>query len=254
MPPHDPVPMTASIKKRLRAWYMGADVRRLPVGIAAGLRMEVDPNAPIHIYLGIAEIEIARHIRRLATPGCRCFDIGGHNAYYAMVLARLTAQPVTSFDFDPVGIARMRRNLALNPQIAPLVQVQELYVSFETNAAVNADTLDAFIARQRAPSPGLIKIDVEGAEAGVLHGARELLQSRPHLVIETHGAEVERECVDILTPFGYRPLIVTQRRWLREHRPADNRWLIAEGQPTAMRQSTAPHATAQAATSGSRLH
>ena len=183
----------------------------------------------MHIYLGTAEVEIARHLRRLATPGCRCFDVGGHNAYYAMVLARLTHAPVISFEFDPAGIERMRRNLALNPAVAPLVEIRSVYLSFETNPAVNADTLDAILAREGIPPPGLLKIDVEGAEAGVLHGARELLRSRPHLVIETHGASVERECVDILAPLGYRPVVVTQRRWLREHRPADNRWPVAEG-------------------------
>src|ERR1700682_131320 len=65
------------IKERLRRRYMRPGVRRVPIGIGAGLRMEVDPAAPVHIYLGTAEVEIARHLRRLATPGARCFDIGG---------------------------------------------------------------------------------------------------------------------------------------------------------------------------------
>lgn len=210
---------------------MRPGVRRVPVGIAAGLRLEVDPAAPVHIYMGTAEVEIARHLRRLATPGCRCFDVGGHNAYYAMVLARLTHEPVTSFEFDPVGIERMRRNLALNPRLASLIEVRKVYLSFETNTAVNADTLDAIVAREGIPHPDLLKIDVEGAEANVLRGAAEVLKSRPHLVIETHGAAVERECVEVLAPLGYDPLVVTQRRWLREQRPADNRWLVAEGRP-----------------------
>jgi hypothetical protein len=47
-------------------------------------------------------------------------------------------------------------------------------------------------------------------------------------VIETHGAAVERACVDVLAPLGYRVRVVTQRRRLREHRAPDNRWIVAE--------------------------
>jgi hypothetical protein len=219
---------SAAIKARARGRYMQG-VRRIPVGVAAGIRLEVDPRSPVHIYLGTAEVEIARHLRRLARPGCSCFDVGGHNAYYAMVLARLTRTPVTSFEFDPAGVARMRRNLALNPQFEPLVKIVPVYLSFEANATVNADTVDARVASGQDPLPDLLKIDVEGEEANVLRGARETLAHRPHLIIETHGARVERECCELLWPYGYRPKVVTQRRWLRERRAPDNRWLVAEG-------------------------
>jgi hypothetical protein len=230
--PHGRIGAVAAgaIKTRARGRYMQG-VRRIPVGIAAGIRLEVDPRSPVHIYLGTAEVEIARHLRRLARPGYACFDVGGHNAYYAMVLARLTHTRVTSFEFDPAGVARMRRNLALNPQLEPLVKIAPVYLSFETNAAVSADTVDGRVACGQDPRPDLLKIDVEGEEANVLRGARATLAHRPHLIIETHGASVERECCELLWPYGYRPKVVTQRRWLREHRAPDNRWLVAEGAP-----------------------
>jgi hypothetical protein len=222
----------SSLRERVRGAYMrpGA-VRRVPLGIAAGLRLEVDPRAPIHVYLGTAEVEIAGHIKRLARPGLRAFDIGGHNAYYAMVLARLTQRPVISFEFDPACVERMHRNLALNPPLADRVEVRQVYLSYERNHALGAATLDEVVAGDRLAPPDLLKIDVEGAESRVLQGAADVLKRRPHLVIETHGATVERECVEILLAHGYRPRIVTQRRRLREHRAPDNRWLIAEGRP-----------------------
>jgi hypothetical protein len=203
-------------------------VRTIPLGLAQGLRLEVDPAAPVHVYLGTAEVEIARHVRRLARPGVRCFDVGGHNAYYALVLARLTGEPVVSFEFDPAGIARMRRNLALNPALAPLVRIERAYVADVDDAAAGAARLDTLIAERGLEPPGLVKIDVEGAEAAVLRGAPELLARRPALIIETHGAEAERGCADVLAPLGYRLRVVTQRRRLRERRAPDNRWLIAE--------------------------
>lgn len=207
-------------------------VRRIPLGVAAGLRLEVDARAPIQVYLGTAEVEIAEHIRRLARPGLRAFDIGGHNAYYAMVLARLTGQPVVSFEFDPTAVERMRRNLALNPQLADRVVIREVYLSYERNAALGAATLDEVVASDGLTAPDLLKIDVEGSESHVLQGAQQILRRRPHLVIETHCLAIERECAEILAAHGYTPRVVTQRRRLREHRAPDNRWLIAEGRPS----------------------
>jgi hypothetical protein len=202
--------------------------RRIPVGIAAGLRLEVDPAAPVHVYLGTAETEIAPHLRRLAQRGVRCFDIGGHNAYYAMVLARLTGEPVVSFEFDPDGIARMTRNLALNPALSGRVRVEQAYLADEDDPAAGAARLDTLVRQRGLPWPGLLKVDVEGAEAAVLRGAPRVLDHRPAVVIETHGAAVERECAALLEARGYRVRVVTQRARFREHRAADNRWLVCE--------------------------
>jgi predicted nicotinamide N-methyase len=204
---------------------------RIPLGLARGLRIEVDPSAPLHTYLGSAEIEIARHIRRLARPGARCFDVGGHDGYYAMVLARLTGAEVVSFEFDETCTARMRRNLALNPPLGERVRILETYVAHERVESPRADTLDNLLARGDVFAPGLIKIDVEGAETAVLSGATELLRSaRPDLVIETHSASLEADCLRLLRSVGYSLQVVSPRRWLAENRGHEqNRWIVAEG-------------------------
>lgn len=208
-------------------------VWRVPAGLARGLRFEVDPAAPLHTYLGTAEIELAGHIRRLARPGLRCFDIGGNDGFYAMALARLTDSDVMSFEFDAASVARMERNLALNPTIANKVRIMKTYVAHEVVASPRTDTLDYLVEAGIAFAPDVIKMDVEGAEAGVLAGARDILDARrPHLVIETHSAALEAQCISILASAGYCPSVVDQRRWLREDRGADqNRWLVAEGHP-----------------------
>jgi hypothetical protein len=216
--------LRATLVRPGRAW-------RIPIGLGRGLRMEVDPHAPLHAYLGTAEIEIAGHIRRLARPGSRCFDVGGHDGYYAMVLARLTGSQVASFEFDDECVSRMRRNLALNQQLAGQVRIIETYVAHEHLQTPRTDTLDGLIAAGQVFEPDLIKIDVEGAETSVLGGAQELLRAaHPHLVIETHSASLEGECVRLLQAAGYSPEVVEQRRWLSENRgEAHNRWIVAEG-------------------------
>jgi hypothetical protein len=204
---------------------------RIPLGLARGLRLEVDGCAPLHTYLGTFELELAAHIRRFARAGARCFDVGGHDAYYAMLLARLTGSHVVSFEFDASCVARMRRNLALNPALAANIRIVRTYVAHERVEYPRADTLDGLISSGELFVPDLIKLDVEGAEADVLDGASALLAGRrPDLVIETHSASLEARCLCSLTGAGYSPQIVERRRWLAEdRRSGHNRWIVAAG-------------------------
>ena len=55
-----------------------------------------------------------------------------------------------------------------------------------------------------------------------------MLDHRPAVVIETHGARVEAECAELLTARGYRVRVVTQRARFKEHRAPDNRWIVCE--------------------------
>ena len=51
-------------------------------------------------------------------------------------------------------------------------------------------TLDSFCSQHKL-SPDLIKIDVEGAELGVLKGARETIQShKPMIVLSVHPRQL----------------------------------------------------------------
>jgi precorrin-6B methylase 2 len=207
-------------------------VRRIPAGLARGLRLEADPQTTLHVYLGTAEIEIAGHLRRLARPGYLCFDVGANNGYYALALTRLTGVGAVAIEFAPEGIQRIRRNLARNGALGASVRLVEAYVTNVVDAAQRASTLDR-ISADLGARPDLLKIDVEGAELTVLQGASDLLrQRRPHVVVETHGRDVEAACAQLLGDHGYAPVVRDQRRWFREGRPnPDNRWLIAAGDP-----------------------
>ncbi len=74
-------------------------------------------------------------------------------------------------------------------------------------------TLDLDIREFGLPEPGLIKIDVEGAELETLAGAREtLLRSHPELFIEIHGETMNWKqrnaaaVVEYLESLGYNDL------------------------------------------------
>jgi methyltransferase FkbM-like protein len=204
-------------------------IRRVPFGLARGLWLEVDQGSTLHVYLGTAELEVARHLRRFAQPGYRIFDVGSNNGYYALALSRRTGAEAAAFDFADRELQRIRRNVARNPPLDRLVSVVPAYVCATVDPAQRADTLDRLAGRLFVPD--VLKIDVEGGEVEVLAGAQGILADRrPHVVVETHGRELERACAQVLAGHGYRPVVVSQRRVLREGRPnPDNRWLVAAG-------------------------
>jgi Methyltransferase FkbM domain len=231
---------TANVTRRARR-ALGAGLRdvveasgrtwRIPFGPASGMRFEFDSHLPLAFWFGIYEFEIARHLRSLCSPGYTGFDIGSYNGYYALLLARLTGERVIAFESVADACRAIMRNCGANPNLGRLVDVHHAYVAFEANAAVNAVTLDELVQSGRLPVPDLIKVDVDRAEGSVLAGAKGILVERqPHLIVETHSPELERECGELLLAAGYAPQVVSQRRWLRENRPiAHNRWLVARG-------------------------
>jgi hypothetical protein len=204
---------------------------RIPIGPAHGMRFEFDPHLPLDFWFGVYEFEIASYVLDFCSPGYRCLDIGSYNGYYALLFGRLTGSGVIAFDSELEACRGIERNRDANPAVGGLVDVQHAYVAFETRPAENAVMLDELVQAGRAPLPDLIKIDVDRAEASVLAGAGAILaERRPHLIVETHSRELERECGDLLLAAGYAPRVVTQRKWLRENRPiAHNRWLVARG-------------------------
>jgi FkbM family methyltransferase len=215
---------------KLRLLPVDEAFRALPLGIARGVRAEVSLQGPAYRWLGLYEYEIHRHLRRLCPPGAHAVDIGGADGVYAIAFARLSGRPCVTFEGDKDALARIRRHLAANPAAAHQVAVVPSFVGAVSDPGANVIALDDVDLDE---PPSLLKIDVEGAEADVLLGARGLLaRHHPHLVVETHGLAEERTCGELLLSHGYVPRIVPRRRRLREDRPTPhNRWLVAVGAP-----------------------
>jgi FkbM family methyltransferase len=70
---------------------------------------------------------------------------------------------------------------------------------------VPAIALDEWRRRAGAPLPGLIKIDVEGAEDRVLSGAIDVLSvAHPTIFLALHGERQRQVCRTLLESAGYR--------------------------------------------------
>ena len=198
--------------------------RRILFGPAAGVVMNIDFAHQARMFFGLYEMELAPYLRRLVRPGSRCFDVGAHVGYHSLMFARLSRQPVVAFEPDAAAALRLRENLALNRFDIRLVPL-----------AVGAADGDKTISLDRAAAthfvPDLVKIDIEGGEVDALAGAARLLQTRrPHLIVETHGLDLERSCAARLGACGYAPRAIRPRRFFAETRPAlHNGWLVCEG-------------------------
>lgn len=206
----------------------GRKVRRLPLGIGRGLRMGIDfHRGETSLYLGLYEIELNSHLRRIARPGYRSFDIGAQYGYDALLLARLTGAAVVSVEADPTLVPEITESVARNSGLAPITVVAGFVCAQDAGDHVSIDELASkhFV-------PDLIKMDIEGGEFDALEGASGVLAKRhPALLLEVHSKDLEWDCLALLRQAGYDPpTIVDPRRWLPDHRVADhNRWLIFQG-------------------------
>jgi FkbM family methyltransferase len=161
-----------------------------------------------------------------ACRGKRCvFDVGAHVGFVAMPAASVLDPCGRLYAFEPAAAnARsLRRHLALNKLtqvevIESLVGAEDLpHVVFYESVGPHGQnsivlkneevlksewgghrrvqrpqiSLDAFCMRERL-GPEVIKIDVEGAEVGVLRGARLILcRYRPLIVLSVHPRQIE---------------------------------------------------------------
>lgn len=186
-------------------WITGA-----AAGEAKGLSVLVNASEPEQLACAAAEV----------TPGDVCFDVGANVGMYTALFAR-RAREVVAFEPFARNVAYLHRLVALNRfervTIVPLAagegsglasfsagrNVAEGRLSGEGTIPVGVVSLDEFVARF-GTAPTFMKIDVEGAEAEVLRGARSLLSARrPRLLLSTHGDAVRDECLSLLAGFGY---------------------------------------------------
>ena len=204
---------------------------RLLRGLGHGIVIDVDFKSQTRIFLGLYERELRRDVVAFCRPGFKCADVGAGIGYHSLVFARLTSSRVLAFECDEHAHGQLTRNLGLNPDLAQRIEVLRLRIGRRSDPREGVVSLDDAVRRHF--DPDFVKIDTDGTEVDVIQGAVELLKRRrPHLIVETHSSDLERQCDGLLRRLGYRPRIVDQAKLLPDYRPLDhNRWLVAEGMP-----------------------
>jgi hypothetical protein len=186
--------------------------------------MRIDFASQTRIYLGLYEIELDRHLRRILRAGMTSFDVGAQHGYDSLAIANRTGSAVAAFECEPECLERMRESFALNPRLAPLIEPVQATVG----AQIGGLGLDDW-AYNGGFVPDFIKLDIEGGELDALRSAQRILTERhPALVVEVHSEQLERDTGALLLQHGYRPMVVSQRGLWPDRRPAEhNRWLVA---------------------------
>lgn len=199
-----------------------------------------------HLFARIAasgsyEPELAALVRRNLAPGRDMVDVGANIGFFSVLAARLNPPGrVLAIEPSPAALKRLKDNLARNgvvdrvevfegvasdragAAVLHLIEDMEEYSSLgpivhasvadqsSVSIEVRADSIDTLVARHRL-DPGLIKIDVEGAEQHVFDGAMATLERhRPVVVSELSPALLEpmgasaQAIIARLRAIGYR--------------------------------------------------
>lgn len=180
-------------------------------------------------------------LRAFVRPADTVWDVGGNIGLYARWLAaHLAARRVYTFEPMSDNLADLDYNIRIGGvadrvTIVPWAlsdvdgeiefQIDDMQGASGTISAVSGGgasagrsalalppksekvrsrTIDSILAGGELPPPDVLKIDVEGAERLVLEGGRTFFASAaPRLVVETHGVDVSRQCLEFLLDLGY---------------------------------------------------
>jgi FkbM family methyltransferase len=212
------------------------------------------------------ETEVRRCIEDHVRPGMTVLDVGANVGYYTVKMATLVGASgrVLAFEPNPSVLAELQFNVELNRlrnvQVFPLALAEqsgkstfcvprpgwESHGSLRPNdsfqvsstAEVQTDRLDTVLSSLGSPKIDFVKMDVEGAEMGVIRGAAQFL-SRPDAppvvfeAVESHFSAFGHSVFDVLHAFeshGYRVKDLGYHQWLATKPPA----------PESVRPNTGP--------------
>lgn len=185
-------------------------------GIGTRLRLDAASLSPsgaqsYPVLIGTHETQVQEALIRSVGPGGVVWDIGANIGYMSLIAARIVGAQgtVVALEPDPDCAAAIRRHAELNEM--PNLHVVEAAAAARNETGeliVVADPLwsrlasvgEHDLATRRidvrlialddleAPTPDVIKIDVEGSELDVLAGMPRLLrEARPVVICEMHG-------------------------------------------------------------------
>lgn len=200
-----------------------------------------------YLYLGETNPLETRVLRTILQKGDNFFDIGANMGWYTLNASQVVGRggKVVAFEPNPSVVSRLQENCKLN-HIRNVTIVQaavsdmngsvvfwvgdsdELGSLTKENAAkgsihgvkkmhVTSLTLDSYTQQVKFNNIRFMKIDTEGADLQVIHGARFTLKKfSPYLMVEVFGLVQEtdkdrdRKILSYLKQLGYKPYEFTQ--------------------------------------------
>jgi FkbM family methyltransferase len=206
-----------------------SSVMRIRRGPARGMRWVIGDG--VHGYwLGTYELDKQLAMQKLVRPGMTVYDVGANRGFYALFFSQLVGPGGRVYALEPLPsqadalLAHVRMNNIANAWIVEAAAGDKTGMSgftFDRGATENALAAEnqtrLMVATIRLDDAGLppadfIKIDVEGAELAVLHGAARMLgERRPILFVALDGKTTRRECLNLLDRLGYNSFTLDGR-------------------------------------------
>jgi len=176
-------------------------------------------GATANIYVGLQEFADMMLPLHFLREGDLFFDIGANVGVYTVLASGVCRANTWAFEPDPGTARHFKRNIELN-KLDALVRVHECALGSEQGEiafTVGLDTVNRIASAEDAnvrmtrlerldtlagdAAPSMIKIDVEGAEEGVLLGGEAVLANPSLKVIELET--VTAGSADILSRSGF---------------------------------------------------
>jgi FkbM family methyltransferase len=214
-------PIVGRLLRGAAGRLLGAEQRvwvRIPHGPGKGLWMSIAPRFDTHYLEKGYESKVQHLLAAHLKPGACFYDLGANIGFFSILAANLVGKSgkVVAFEPEPANVEILRATVAKNDltqlQIVEAAvwssggtveferanaassrvhgHLREIYSRDPELVRVNAITLDDFVFRDGGAPPSILKMDVEGAEFGVLQGADEVVRTyRPLMICEIHYAK-----------------------------------------------------------------
>lgn len=205
---------------------------RILRGPFRGARLKLNPRTSLRKVLGLYEHELNSWIEQALGRVSRVLDVGANDGYFtfgsAAAFRRLgVAAEVVAFEGQARHVEELKDSAKRQPEGHVRFRIVHALVGREAGKGLTC--LDACATTDRHHT--LIKIDVEGAEVDVIHGASQWMDRSNLFLIEVH----QREYLDLLQNhfrlFGHNLIQVDQAPLGvlgRETRDAANWWLVSD--------------------------